>query len=204
VSTLSQTATRYDIPLMRAMIDFDRLCRRKRKKLLTDDRLNALRDLIVPMEHLFSPCTRLHAILDSQGLLEDVRRRHPESLQELNLNISTEELLSTEKAFTYADLHTMLGNEDTVAWLTPHAAVVREYGRAMRFWKQLAASYRFCFTVDAKVIIAYARTIEHLLEICDVVVRLLAVSVVQSVCLFNWEGFEGTCINAPTLAHLME
>jgi hypothetical protein len=44
----------------------------------------------------------------------------PEGLQELNLNLSTEELLSAERAFTYADLFAMLGNKSTVAWITPH------------------------------------------------------------------------------------
>jgi hypothetical protein len=76
------------------------------------------------MEHLFSPCTQLHDILEREGRLGAFNRYH-ELLQELNLNVSTEELLSAERAFTDADLHAMLGNEDTVAWLTPNAAVVR-------------------------------------------------------------------------------
>jgi hypothetical protein len=46
-----------------------------------------------------------------------------EGLQELNLDESTEEHLSSERAFTYADLYAMLGNKVTVAWLTPYAAV---------------------------------------------------------------------------------
>jgi hypothetical protein len=43
------------------------------------------------MDRLFSPCTRLHEMLESRGLLERVRRYHPEPLQELNLDVSTEE-----------------------------------------------------------------------------------------------------------------
>jgi hypothetical protein len=61
------------------------------------------------MERLFSPCTRYH---DSQDRLGDCN-------YQLKLDVSTEELLSAERAFTYADVYAMLGNEDTVAWLTP-------------------------------------------------------------------------------------
>jgi hypothetical protein len=50
---------------------------------------------IFTMERLFSPCSRLHDIVDSQGLLEEVRRHHPEPFQELSLDVSTEELLNT-------------------------------------------------------------------------------------------------------------
>jgi hypothetical protein len=120
------------------------------------------------MERLFSPCTRLHDILESQGrlgepqaapahcfaltmarlfspctrlqnhLFEVVRALFaPELFQELNLDISTEELLSAERAFTYADLHAMLGDEDTVAWLTPHAAVTVGGYYVVDSWEQL-------------------------------------------------------------------
>jgi hypothetical protein len=84
------------------------------------------------MEHLFSPCTRFHDQLESTGRLEELRGLHP-TLQELKLDVSTEELLSAERAFTYGDLHAMLGNEDTVAWLTPDAAVVREGASVVSF-----------------------------------------------------------------------
>jgi hypothetical protein len=156
------------------------------------------------MESLFSPCTRLHDILESQHRLEIFRFHHPELLQELNLNVSTEDLLSAERAFTYADLYAMLGNEYTLAWLTPYAAVVRNYERAMRYWKELDDSYHLSFSTDAKVIIALARSPEHLSELCDVVVRLLALGVVESVCLNNSNYLDGAFINAPTLAYLME
>jgi hypothetical protein len=158
------------------------------------------------MEHLFSPCTRLYDILESQGRLEDFRRRHPdELLQELNLDASTEELLSTESAFTFADLYAMLGDEDTLAWLTPHAAVVREDGRAMRYWRQLneEESRSFSFRADGKDIIAFARSSEHLSEICDIILRLLAVTVVQAFTLSHWGAID-VLINAPTLEYLME
>jgi hypothetical protein len=45
---------------------------------------------------------------------------------------------------------------------------------------------------------------EHLSEICDVVLRLLAASVVHSVRLDTRDFLHGLLINAPTLAHLME
>jgi hypothetical protein len=152
------------------------------------------------MERLFSPCTRFHDILASQGRLEVVRYRHrPEPLRELNLDVSTEELLSAERAFTYADLFAMLGNLETVAWLTPHAAVVCEGG-------QLVEACHFCFSADGKAIVAMARSPEHLLEICDVVLRLLAASVcvVHSVILQKVISVDVILINAPTLAYLME
>jgi hypothetical protein len=70
------------------------------------------------MEHLFSPCTRLHDRLQRQNLLG-----RPERLQEVNLDVSIEEFISAERAFTYGDLYTMLVNEATAAWLIPRAAV---------------------------------------------------------------------------------
>jgi hypothetical protein len=51
---------------------------------------------VLTMERLFSPCTGLHDILERYGLLG-----RPERLQEVNLDVSTEELVSTERAFTY-------------------------------------------------------------------------------------------------------
>jgi hypothetical protein len=126
-------------------------------------------------------------------------------VQELNLNVSTEELLSAERAFTFVDLHDILENEDTIAWLTQHAAVSRVHGRAMRLWNRVDESYRFVsFSADGKVIYAFARSHEALLEICDVVVRLLAVSVVHAVNINQCSCPDGRFINAPTLAYLME
>jgi hypothetical protein len=56
------------------------------------------------MEHLFSPCNRLRDLAESRGRLEDYSDQDDiESSQELNLDISTEELRSAERVFTYAD-----------------------------------------------------------------------------------------------------
>jgi hypothetical protein len=153
------------------------------------------------MEHLFSPCTRFSDLLESRGRLEELRHYyHSELFQELNLDVSTEELLSSERAFTYADLYAMLGNRDTVVWLTPYTAVTLEAETGVvYFW----GSCRLCFSVDGTDIIALARSPEHLLEICDIVLRLLAVSVIHSISL-TYPSTPGSFINAPTLAYLME
>jgi hypothetical protein len=108
----------------------------------------------------------------------------------------------------------LLPNKDiTVAWLTPHAAVAREDGdredgevvNAWDFtWDLLADPCGFGFHVDGKVIFAMALSPKHLLEICDVVLRLLAASVVHSVVLYDWDRLNDTLINAPTLAYFME
>jgi hypothetical protein len=153
------------------------------------------------MERLFSPCTRLQDLIESQG-----EGGRPRGLQELNLNVSTEELVSAERAFTYADLHAMLGNEDMVAWLTPHAAVASNSPSVFYSWRELGDTCRFCISADGKEIVASARSLEYSLEICDVVLRLLAASVVRSVNLSTWDGFGDVpvSINAPTLASLIE
>jgi hypothetical protein len=127
--------------------------------------------------------------------------------QELNLDVSTEELLNSERAFTYADLYAMLGNVSmvhTVLWLTPHAAVALENGSAIFYWQVLHDSYRFHFSADGKGLFVFARSPEHLLEIVDVVVRLLAASIVHSVIIDNWSGRDYISINATRLAYLME
>jgi hypothetical protein len=138
----------------------------------------------------------LHDLLENQGLRGD----YP--AQDLNLDVSTEELRSDERAFTYADLYAMLGNEDTVAWLTPHIGIAVR-GRAVNAFGQLHGSCHFRFTADGEEIIALARSPVHLLEICDVVLRLLAVSVVHSIIMHKWTCLD-VFINAPTLAYLME
>jgi hypothetical protein len=97
----------------------------------------------------------------------------------------------------------MVRNTDTLAWLTPHAAVARDDGLAMHALENMDETCCFGFDADGKEdIIALARSHEHLLEICDVVVRLLAASVVHSVRLSDYTP--DFCIHAPTLAHLME
>ena len=95
------------------------------------------------MEHLFSPCTRLYDRFETQSRLEEFRG-HGECFQELKLDESIEELLS----YTYA----ILENEESIAWLTPHAAVAREDGEVLDSWETLDEPCRFGFDVDDKVI----------------------------------------------------
>jgi hypothetical protein len=97
----------------------------------------------------------------------------------------------------------MLGNINTVAWLTPYAAVARKHERVLNAFEVFDGFYRFFFSADGVKIVAAARSLEHLLEICDIVLRLLAVSVVHSVKLYT-NGNDDRSINAPSLAHLME
>jgi hypothetical protein len=155
------------------------------------------------MERLFSPCSRLYALLESQGLLEHFRRNHPQLFQELNLNVSTEELLSAERAFTYADLYAMLGNQRTILWLTPHAAVV--HGDAADIYSFF---YRFIFVfkVDGKDICALAPSLEALLEIVDIVRRLLVANArdVYELGFRSAGQHSGVFFNAPMFANLME
>jgi hypothetical protein len=64
--------------------------------------------------------------------------------------------------------------------------------------------FHFGMKADGKEMIVLARSPEHLLEICDVVLRLLAASVVRSVSLYKWNRGGAVLINAPSLAHMME
>jgi hypothetical protein len=89
-------------------------------------------------------------------------------------------------------------------WLTPHTAVVRRNGIAANAWSQLDESCGFRFTADGKELIAMALSPEHLLEICDFVLRLLALSVVHSLLIDIWSSTDSAMINATTLAYLME
>jgi hypothetical protein len=161
------------------------------------------------MERLFSPCIRdldlverEHILWEFRGILEEFERR-PRRMQELNLNVSTDEFLRAERGFTYADLCTMLENGNTLAWLTPHAFIGRG-GAVLNSLYQLDESYRFHFDAEDIRIHAWARSSEHLSEICDVVLRLLAASVVHSVILSKWTCFPNASINAASLAYLME
>jgi hypothetical protein len=124
-------------------------------------------------------------------------------LQKLNLDVSTEELLGAERAFTYADLYAMVENGETIAWLTPRAFITCENAR-VRSWGQLDESCSFWFSADGKDIFALARSPEHLLEIYDFVLRLLAGSVVHSVMLHKYGFRDCALLNAPTLAYMME
>jgi hypothetical protein len=153
------------------------------------------------MERLFSPCTRFHDLLISEFLTPK------EGLQELNLDVSTEDLLSAERAYKYSDLCGVFGKEHLFAWLTPYAFVAcNGIGRALKFWNHLPSLCYFRFRADGNIIHAFALSSEHLLEICDVVLRLLAASVVHSVILYKYKPSNrcGACIDAPALAYLME
>jgi hypothetical protein len=155
--------------------------------------------LLFTMERLFSPCTRYHDLVERQG----GRVSRESRLRELNLDVSADEFLSAERGFTYADLYAMLGNGKKIAWLTPHAFVLR----ASYMYFQGQMFYQGCtleFKADGEEIFALARSPEHLLEICNVVLRLLAVSVVHSVTLRKVGTRPGALINAPALAYLME
>jgi hypothetical protein len=88
-------------------------------------------------------------MLESQGRLESFRADR-ELVQELNLDVSTEELLSAETGVTYAGLYVMLENENAVVWLTPHAAVVPVDGRTIDAWLLLDGSCRSRFGADGK------------------------------------------------------
>jgi hypothetical protein len=103
----------------------------------------------------------------------------------------------------------MLSNENVAAWLTPHAAIAREEGSMARSWRQLDSSHRRTFMVegDGKSLFVFARSREHLSEICDILLRLLAASGVYSVLLDNFDSGHynrGSLVNAPTLVYLME
>jgi hypothetical protein len=154
------------------------------------------------MERLFSPCNRLYDQVESQGGLEALYGTA--YFTELNLDVSTQELLSAERAFTYADVYDMLGNRFTLAWLTPHVAVIRNHAVVRNSWNQLNGSRRFYFMVDGKKIDVLARTPEHLLQICDVVLQLLAASVGVHSVILNGSNCRHELINAPSLAYMME
>ena len=155
------------------------------------------------MERLFSSSTRYRDILNAN---EEIKGR-PDGLRELNLDVSFEELLSVKRAFTYADLYAMLGRQNTVAWLTPHAAVMRRGWMASVFsFREFSVGdyYRFSCNIDDNHITAAASSSEELLKICDVVLRLLAASVAHSVILCNWTCPGDASIKATSLAYLIE
>jgi hypothetical protein len=71
-------------------------------------------------------------------------------------------------------------------------------------WNQLdELLWGFPFTADGKGITAMALSPEHLLEMCDFILRLLAVSVIHSIFIDVWSSTDGAVINATTLAYLM-
>jgi hypothetical protein len=155
------------------------------------------------MERLFSPCTRYRDLEESRGHVP------PEWLLEHDLNVSTDEFLSAERGFTYSNLHTMLANGETMIWLTPHAAIVspnlvRVDRRVVHNWRRLQESCHIRFIADGQELGIWAHSCEALSDVCDVVLQLLAASVVHSVILLKWGPLAGTAINATSLAYLME
>jgi hypothetical protein len=164
------------------------------------------------MEHLFSPCTRLQDLLENQienqGNLGGQGRNDFEWLQELNLDVSTEELLSAERAFTFADFYAMLvENGNAVLWLTPYTAFIRSNGRSHGDSYGLQVDDRFQINVDGKGIHVVTLSSEDSSVICDVVLRLLAASVdrsVNSIVLKKSGHDNGAWINAPASASLMQ
>jgi hypothetical protein len=163
------------------------------------------------MERLFSPCTRLYDMLESQGRLENFRF-NAELLQELSMDVSAQELLSAERAFTFTDLYAMLENINAVVWLTPNAAVwltpnaavMPVMGIGIHPWMLMDGSCRWFFKIDGKELFVVAQSPEALSEICDVVLHILAASAVLSIHLNNISSSHGRLISAPTLAHLLE
>jgi hypothetical protein len=158
------------------------------------------------MESLFSPCTRLtelfEDIFDQEYIIGyDPQDINFENFKELNLNVSTEALLGDARGFAYADLCAMLGDRYTATWLTPHAFIVDE---GKRTWLKMDLLCHFCFSADGKELVALAREPRHLFEIRDIILRLLAVSVVHSVTLGKGKHLDGGLISAPPLAYLME
>jgi hypothetical protein len=186
------------------------------------------------MERLFSPCTRLHDVLRRNMEDNPVNGELPDFIvhpvRELILNVSTEQFLSASstRSFTYADLHDLLGScneeNETIVWFTPHAAVVRENGRAESYYARAGTRARvedededaesddeseyengsLIFNADSKEISVVGASSELILEICDVILRLLAASDVHSVALKRYGFSRMESINAPTLAYLME
>jgi hypothetical protein len=158
--------------------------------------------LNITMERLFSPCNRLHDVTESQVRGGPPRRR----LRELNLDVSTEDLLSAERAFTYADLYAVLGDRETAAWLTPRAFVASAGEIIMYYRLDFPRLYSFSCScsADGKKNVAFALSHEYLLEICDVVLRLMAASVVHSAILDKTSPSDSASMSASILAHMME
>jgi hypothetical protein len=157
------------------------------------------------MERLFSPCTRLYDSYKDQGSRENYRNRH---LREVNLDVSTEVLLSAERAFTYADLYAMLCKRNTIAWLTPHAVVLSGYEGAHLYLRSshLQEVYSFQVNVNGKNIHALTHSSAAFSEIFDVVRRLLLadVSQVHELDVTYYHHNDETFFNAAALASLME
>jgi hypothetical protein len=104
------------------------------------------------MEHLFSP----YADMESgscRGLLPEL----PQTF------LSAEERLHTRTCTLWCR---------PVAWLTPHAAVMREHLSALLPGRDPLGTFQF--HVDGRIIVAPYRSSAALSEIVDVVLRLVA------------------------------
>jgi hypothetical protein len=99
----------------------------------------------------------------------------------------------------------MLESTATVLWLTPHAALIRDGGSAMSCSGFVGDDYNLECDADGKTIWALADSAEELSDICDVVLRLLAASVVHSVILQQQiSSRDDALLNVGSLAYLME
>jgi hypothetical protein len=157
------------------------------------------------MERLFSPFSANTRYRDSQVDREELRR-DPNLLQNRILDVSTEELLSAERAFTYADLYAMLGIGDTVLWFTPDGFIMPTIGRGGVLSLHLQSDYKFSFKVNGESMVVLARSYEALLEIVDVVCRLLVAhaSEVNHLELRNLGQSNDIVFSAPIFASLAE
>jgi hypothetical protein len=163
------------------------------------------------MELLFSPCTRYLDMFVEDDEFEN-RLRNYDCLRELELDVSTEEFLSPERAFTFADLYAMLGHGNTVLWLTPHASIVRYNWRSALSClhpEEMLDSYRFSIKVGGgggKHINILAWSSAALSEIVDVVCCLLVASTseVYDLELKNEGHLEEAFCSAPVFASLAE
>jgi hypothetical protein len=168
------------------------------------ERLLSLCNPFAPnMERLFSPCNRYQDILHIQASRDIYRSSY---FRELNLDVSTEALLSAESGFTYADLYAMLCNR-TIAWLTPHAAVFGENERAHSWFSYHQDYNSFRVIVNGKEIHAFTLSVAAFSETFDVVSRLLLADV-REVYELNFKYSHGEraeiLFNAATLATLMK
>jgi hypothetical protein len=157
------------------------------------------------MEHLFSPCTRLHDLIENQGNMDEEMRDDLQYIEERQLNVSTQKFRSADNRFTYADLHTMFGDsaETIMLWFTPSAAVFRDSAIVNMFSAFVGNEYSCRCRVDCSDITVVGTSRQALLETCDTVLRLVAASVVQSVTLSN-NGHDDVSIHSTSLEYLME
>jgi hypothetical protein len=126
------------------------------------------------MEHLFSPCNRLRDLVESRAHLEDYSDLDDiDSLQELDLDVSTEEFRSVKDA-TYADLYAML-EKHRYGLVVDTYALIREVG--LRHSVGLEDDYIFRCGTDGETIWLVLRGRLDL-RCCF---RLLAASAVHSV-----------------------